>query len=80
MKKLILRSFWGLCVLLGTTISLQAQTISGVVNDENGIPMPGVTVRIDGTTNGDATDLDGKYEIKNVPAGEQVLVFSFIGY
>ncbi|MEM9050749.1 MAG: SusC/RagA family TonB-linked outer membrane protein [Bacteroidota bacterium] len=80
MKKVLLRSFWSLCVLLVTGFTTQAQTISGVVNDENGVPMPGVTVRIDGTTNGDATDLDGKYEIKDVPVGEQVLIFSFIGY
>ncbi|MCZ4409177.1 SusC/RagA family TonB-linked outer membrane protein [Cryomorphaceae bacterium 1068] len=74
------RYLWALFFLLISTAVLQAQNIAGVVNDENGIPMPGVTVRIDGTTQGDATDLDGKYEIKNAPVGEQILVFSFIGY
>jgi len=69
-----------LFLLLISSVALQAQNITGVVNDENGIPMPGVTVRIDGTTKGDATDLDGKYEINNAPVGEQVLIFSFIGY
>jgi len=80
MKNNTLRAFWGFFMLLGFSFSLKGQTISGIVNDENGVPMPGVTVRIDGTTNGDATDLEGKYEIKNAPVGEQVLVFTFIGY
>lgn len=79
MKTQMSRVFGVLMFLLFAS-ALQAQTISGVVNDENGIPMPGVTVRIDGTTKGDATDLDGKYEINDAPVGEQVLIFSFIGY
>jgi TonB-linked SusC/RagA family outer membrane protein len=80
MKIQMSRFLWVLSFLLISTVALQAQNITGVVNDENGIPMPGVTVRIEGTTQGDATDLDGKYEIKSSPVGEQVLVFSFIGY
>ncbi len=80
MKMQMSRYLWALFFLLISTAALQAQNISGVVNDENGVPMPGVTVRIEGTTQGDATDLDGKYEIKNAPVGEQVLIFSFIGY
>ena len=80
MKMQMTRLLWSLTFFLITSVALQAQNITGVVNDENGIPMPGVTVRIDGTTQGDATDLDGKYEIKNAPVGEQVLIFSFIGY
>ncbi len=57
-----------------------SQSITGVVYDEYGASMPGVTVRIDGTTKGDATDLEGKYTIQNAPVGEQTLIFSFIGY
>jgi TonB-linked SusC/RagA family outer membrane protein len=65
-------------VLLG--LAAYSQTVSGVVYDEFGSPMPGVTVLIKGTTIGDATDLDGKYKIEGAPLGEQTLVFSFIGY
>ena len=71
---------WALCTFFLFSTLAGAQTIKGVVNDETGVPMPGVTVRIDGTTKGDATDLDGKYEIKNVPAGQLTLIFSFVGY
>ena len=65
-----------------TTLCLSAysQTITGTVYDENGESLPGVTVRIDGTTKGDATDLEGKYTIQNAPVGQQNLIISFIGY
>src|SRR5690606_27128462 len=53
-------------------------TVTGTVTDINGLPIPGVTVSLPGTTVGTATDLDGKYSI-NVPEGS-TLVFSFIGY
>jgi TonB-linked SusC/RagA family outer membrane protein len=52
--------------------------ISGVVTDASGVPMPGVTVLVAGTTSGTTTDLDGKYTL-SVPEGA-TLVFSFIGY
>ncbi|NHE57088.1 SusC/RagA family TonB-linked outer membrane protein [Cyclobacterium sp. GBPx2] len=53
-------------------------TVSGVVTDQEGQPIPGVTVSIPGTGIGTATDLDGKYSI-TVPEGS-TLVFSFIGF
>lgn len=54
----------------------QEKTLSGVVS-EDGMPLPGVTVVIQGTQLGTQTDLNGKYSIKTKPG--QVLVFSFIG-
>lgn len=56
----------------------QRITISGIVRDATGMPLPGVTVLVEGTTNGTVTDFDGKYEI-NAEEGSS-LVFSFIGY
>lgn len=52
--------------------------ITGRVVDVEGQPIPGVTVSVQGTTTGTATDLDGAYQL-TVPEGA-VLVFSFIGY
>ncbi|MFW5725504.1 MAG: SusC/RagA family TonB-linked outer membrane protein [Bacteroidota bacterium] len=66
-------------LLLGALI-VQGQTrrISGTVTDANdGTPLPGVTVMIQGTTQGTTTDIDGQYEI-SVSQGD-VLVFRFIG-
>src|SRR5690554_2237848 len=53
-------------------------TITGTVTDSQGEPMPGVTVSVQGTTIGTATDLDGRYSI-SVPEGS-TMVFSFIGF
>ena len=53
-------------------------TISGVVTDEKGEPLPGASVVVDETKNGQITDIDGKYKIKAY--SNQTLVFSFIGF
>ena len=69
-------SFFFLIALLATT---NAQTnITGTVT-ENGDPLPGVNVIIKGTTTGTATDINGRYSI-NVPDGNAVLQFTFVGY
>lgn len=52
--------------------------VSGTVTDENGFPVIGVSVTVAGTTQGIATDIDGKYVI-NAPSNG-TLLFSFLGY
>lgn len=68
-----------LMLLLSAGIA-QAQDVqvSGTVLDETGMPLPGVSILLKGTTRGTTTDLDGKYSITGPSSG--VLVFSFIGY
>ena len=56
----------------------QTITVTGTVSDASG-PLPGVSVRVKGTTSGTATDINGRYTI-NVPDGDAVLQFSFVGY
>ncbi len=58
--------------------SLFAQTVTGVVTDNNGT-LPGVNVLVKGTSNGTSTDFDGKYTIDNI-AADAVLVVSYLGY
>lgn len=53
--------------------------VSGVVNDENGNPLPGVNIVEKGTTNGTTTDVQGRFSI-SVRDESSILVFSFIGY
>lgn len=55
------------------------KTITGVVKDNGGVPLPGVSVVIKGTTNGTATGIDGDYSLPNV-ASNATLVFSFVGF
>lgn len=54
------------------------KTITGVVVDSDGNPMPGVTVYLKGTTIGTTTDFDGNYSIRAENESD-ILVFSFIG-
>lgn len=53
------------------------RTITGIVTDESGLPLPGVNVLIQGTTTGTQTDFDGEFSIQ-ASTGD-VLVFSFVG-
>lgn len=53
--------------------------ISGTVSEQNGTPMPGVSIVVKGTSNGTTTDTNGKYDL-NVASAEDILVFSFIGF
>ena len=55
----------------------QEKTITGVVSDQDGLPLPGANVTVKGTTNGTQTDFDGYYSI-DVSVGK-VVVYSFIG-
>ncbi|MBM3420933.1 MAG: DUF3520 domain-containing protein, partial [Bacteroidetes bacterium] len=70
-----------LAVLLAASViaaAAQTLTISGVVTDSSGYPLPGVSVTVKGTLTGVITDSNGKYSI-GVPSEKSVLVFAFIG-
>lgn len=58
---------------------LWAQSVTGVVVDENDDPLPGVAVVAKPSGQGTATEIDGRYTL-NLPDGDYVLEFSFIGY
>ena len=60
------------------TLSAYAQQITGTVSDDNGVPLPGATVLVQGTSIGVSTDFDGNYSI-SASQGD-TLVFSFVGY
>ncbi|MBS0031490.1 SusC/RagA family TonB-linked outer membrane protein [Chitinophaga sp. 22321] len=53
--------------------------VKGQVTQEDGIPIPGVTVVVKGTRTGIQTNADGRFELKDVPENA-ILVFSYIGY
>lgn len=62
---------------LNSTIVEQNRVVTGIVKDEKGSPLPGVTIVIEGSTRGVSTDLDGSYSI-DVKSTDKLL-FSFIG-
>lgn len=55
----------------------QEKTVSGMVTDQDGLPLPGVNIVVEGTTNGTQTDFDGNYAI--TAASGQTLLFTYIG-
>ncbi len=67
---------------LSTLFSVYGQaqdlTINGKVLDENGLPIPGASILIKGTTKATASDIDGNYQLRAASNG--TLVFSFVGY
>jgi TonB-linked SusC/RagA family outer membrane protein len=88
LEKRFVRKFIGaLALLVGAASTLSAQsgtTISGTVTNEQGVPLPGATVLIQGTTTGAHTDDAGRYVIV-VPANRAngqsgILVARVIGY
>lgn len=54
------------------------KSVSGKVTDSTGASLPGVTIRVKGTTQGTITDVNGKYTIANIPT-DATLLFSFVG-
>lgn len=63
---------------MGVSGSQQQTSISGKVTDTSGVPLPGVSVVVKGTTSGAITDSDGNYSLSDVPANA-ILKFSFVG-
>ena len=57
----------------------QNVTITGVIVDASNQPLPGVNVKIRGTSTGTTTDVNGMYTI-TVPSSSAVLQFSYIGF
>lgn len=72
--------FLMLCFLfVAVSIGAYAQkTVTGVVVDEGGLPLPGVSVIIKGTTTGTVTGIDGDFSLSGVN-DNATLVFSFVG-
>jgi iron complex outermembrane receptor protein len=71
-----------ICLMLALTGWAQVpQTISGTVQTEAGMPLPGATIFFKGTYNGGSTNEEGQFQIKaDFSKGPQVLSISFVGY
>ena len=69
-----------LILVVASDAMAQDRVVTGTVTaQEDGLPLPGVSVRVQGTTLGTVTGADGKFSM-NVPAANNTLSFSFIGY
>ena len=77
MKMKITKSLLLFTFLLTQVVSAQQRSISGMVKDVSGMPLPGVNILIQGTETGVQTDFDGVYTIKATTG--DILVFSYVG-
>ncbi|MFK7749385.1 MAG: von Willebrand factor type A domain-containing protein [Kordia sp.] len=74
-----MKKFLTLCIFLVISQAwAQKIEVSGQITDEAGLPLPGASILIKGTTKGKTADFDGKYKMQtNVGA---TLVFSYVGF
>lgn len=88
MENLLRKNKWMTHSLIGIIILLfvgcpnalaQSFQVTGIVKDQKGEPLVGVSVLEKGTTNGVVTDLDGKFAIR-VTSGSSMLVITYMGY
>ncbi len=67
-----------LSIVMVFQVALAQQTVSGTVTDADGLPLPGATVVVKGTSTATSADFDGNYSI--AAANGDVLVISYVGY
>ena len=81
MKRIFTISIVFCLMTMGFLAKAQTGKIKGFVYDkENGEPVLFTNVTIKGTTLGAATDVNGYYTVTNVPAGEQTVQITYLGY
>ncbi|RXF71923.1 SusC/RagA family TonB-linked outer membrane protein [Arcticibacter tournemirensis] len=78
MKKLLSSLF--ILLLFMTSVIAQERIVTGTVKGkDDGLPLPGVSVRLKGSTTGTQTGANGQFSIR-IPGNNAVLVFTYIGY
>lgn len=76
-----MKTFYVICMslLLSVSTAFAQMTVTGTVTSaEDGLPLPGVSIVVTGSTQGTITDIDGHYGMEVAPGSE--LQFSFVGY
>ena len=76
-QKLIKNAFLSFCILFSGVLFAQ-KAITGIVTDEDGVPLPGATIVVLETNDGATSDFDGNYSIS--AADGLTIEISFVGY
>ena len=77
-RKVLLKSFLAVTFMLCGSVAMAQNNVSGVITDDNGEPLIGVTVVEAGTQNATVTDINGRYTL-NVKPGAK-LNLTYVGY
>jgi TonB-linked SusC/RagA family outer membrane protein len=76
MKKI----FFVVCTMLLLSSYTHAQnSIKGTVTDNQGAPLPGVSIVVKGIAKGTTTDFDGVYSLENIKS-DNILIFTYLGF
>jgi len=68
-------------VLYNASTVFSQNSIKGIIKDsETKEPVVGATALVQGSNNGARTDINGSFEIKNIPDGKQIIIFNIVGY
>lgn len=78
--KIISLFLFSLLFIPSISFAQSTGSIGGTVIDENNVPLPGASIRIEGTNSGALTDDEGKYIILNVDVGTYSIEASYVGY
>lgn len=78
MRKIFL--FFSVLLVLSSALKAQTRTVSGVVTGDKGETLPGVTIKVKGSSTGTQTDIDGKYSLKVTSLQNVVITATYIGY
>jgi len=78
MRKIYL--FFSILLMFGSVVKAQTRTISGVVTGDKDETLPGVTIKVKGSTIGTQTDIDGKYSLKVTNMQNVTVGATYIGY
>jgi TonB-linked SusC/RagA family outer membrane protein len=79
LNKFVKSFFICLLILISGNLAAQNMSINGVVTDNNGEPLIGVSIAVKGTSQGTVTDFNGNYTL-TVPGSKSELVFAYVGY
>ena len=74
-----LLTVFGLSLFWGVSYAQEVKVTGTVTDKETGETLPGVTVLVEGASNGTITDIDGVFTL-NVPSENAKLIFSFVGF
>jgi len=79
MKERVLMLLACLLVSWGSAMGQVTEVMGSVMSAEDGEPIVGASVLVEGTTVGAITDIDGNFIISKIPSGAQNLIVSYLG-
>ncbi|WP_167398026.1 SusC/RagA family TonB-linked outer membrane protein [Pedobacter paludis] len=80
MRKIFTTIFFLFILLMGETTMAQVKTINGkITSSDDGLPLPGASVKVKGTTTGTSTDSNGNFSLQ-IPQNNATIVVSLLGF